>query len=60
MIDVDHDEEISYDELCKVFGNNSSKFDSKIFKEMFKEIESDGSGEINFEEFERMLLSICT
>jgi Ca2+-binding EF-hand superfamily protein len=51
MFDEDGSGKISYEELRSVLGGKSSKQGDKFWKDMVKEVDRNGDGEIDFEEF---------
>lgn len=59
MFDQDGGGSISHDELKAVLGGSKSKMDEKYWKEMIAEVDENGDGEIDFDEFKKMMMKLC-
>ena len=56
MFDKNDSGTISFDELRNVLqGDNGDEFTDEVFKNLIKQIDMDGNGEIDFNEFEKMM-----
>nr|ATD14371.1 calcium-dependent protein kinase 1 [Besnoitia besnoiti] len=57
MFDSDHSGKISSSELATIFG--VSDVDSETWKSVLAEVDKNNDGEVDFEEFQQMLLKLC-
>ena len=57
LIDKDHSGSITIDEIKDMIGADQDMPD-EVFKEIIKEVDTNGDGEINFDEFETMLIKL--
>ena len=55
MFDEDGNGKISSDELKSVLGGHHTKHGEKFWQEMIAEVDENGDGEIDFEEFKKMM-----
>ena len=58
MFDKDNSGKISSKELKLVLKVGNERCDEKIWNELIYEIDSDGDGEISFQEFKKMMISL--
>lgn len=54
MFDKDNGGTISAQEVAQILGNNLSK-DQNVWDEIIKEVDINGDGQIDFEEFKQMV-----
>ncbi|XP_026190356.1 calcium-dependent protein kinase 4 [Cyclospora cayetanensis] len=57
MFDADGSGKISSSELATIFG--VSEFDSETWRRVLAEVDKNNDGEVDFEEFQQMLLKLC-
>lgn len=57
LFDKDGGGTISHDEIKEILMRDQ-KIDENVWKEIVKEVDADGNGEIDFEEFEVMMKNI--
>jgi len=55
MFDTDGSGAITADEIKQMFMSGDQKVDDKIWEDVVKEVDGDGNGEIDFEEFVNMM-----
>lgn len=55
MIDKDESGKISYDEVKEMLSMGQNAFSETEFNETVKQIDIDGDGQIDFNEFEKMM-----
>ena len=55
MFDLDGNGKISHEELRNVLGGNKSDKGDKMWKDMISEVDINGDGEIDFDEFVQMM-----
>ena len=60
LLDNDESGKISYDEVKRMLSEDSTLFSDEDFKKMITDIDIDGDGEIDFEEFEKMMIMLVT
>jgi len=59
MFDQDGNGKISAEELRNVLGGHNSDKSDKIWQDMIKEVDENGDGEIDFDEFTHMMRILC-
>lgn len=59
VFDLDGNGKISHEELRNVLGGGMSDKGDKIWKDMISEVDINGDGEIDFDEFVQMMKILC-
>ncbi|EDK31725.2 calcium-dependent kinase (macronuclear) [Tetrahymena thermophila SB210] len=58
LFDIDGDKQITAKEIKSVLQDNANSFDTEIWEQIIQEVDKDGNGVIDFNEFQQMMDSI--
>ena len=60
LFDMNGDGDIEAKELQEIMGENNDDVQGDVWKKMIAEVDLDGNGVIDFEEFKEMMEKLCS